>query len=249
MAGARRGPGRQWRHLLFVVIGRDCPICNQRTERIRTPWYWRPLRWLLWRHSSTRLCYRCSLTWFAIHARRDRDRGADAAAASVAEETRALSRRPGPAASLSEREFGFGSASGNQSAAGPAHGTRDARQPGERLGAGSGSAPGSARVTSSGPLPGSSAPSGPQTGSGPNRKVLGPLETLADVKRWLEIIGRAVLAGAVGDREAPTALNAVEAWLRVESEHMTRQAVEELRAEVAWLKGRALAEPPLRKVP
>lgn len=65
-------------HGLFPVAGgRACPICAQRTERVHTPWYYRPLRWIA-RGSGTRYCYRCRKTWFALGGGPRRDTEATA---------------------------------------------------------------------------------------------------------------------------------------------------------------------------
>jgi len=65
---------------------------------------------------------------------------------------------------------------------------------------------------------------------------LGGLQTHEDAKRWLEAIGRAVVTGGLGNREATAGIRAVEAWLKAEGERVTMQVVGELKDEVARLK-------------
>jgi len=67
-------------------------------------------------------------------------------------------------------------------------------------------------------------------------ETLGVLRTHEDAKRWLEEIGRAVVTGKVGNREAVAGIRAVEAWLKAEGERVTMQVVQELKEELARLK-------------
>lgn len=53
-----------------IRIGKECPRCEEKGRRIRTPWYFRPLRWILRHRSSTRRCRACGRAWFALHGRR-----------------------------------------------------------------------------------------------------------------------------------------------------------------------------------
>ena len=66
---------------------------------------------------------------------------------------------------------------------------------------------------------------------------LGPLETLADARRWLEVIGRAVVSGQVSDRAARAALRAVSEWMRTKGDEL-KADVDRLKAELAGRKGR-----------
>ncbi len=65
---------------------------------------------------------------------------------------------------------------------------------------------------------------------------LGPLESHEDAKRWLQIIGRAVLSREVTDRSAQAAIRSVEAWLKAEGERVTMYVITELKADVDRLK-------------
>lgn len=74
------------------------------------------------------------------------------------------------------------------------------------------------------------------TGSGLSEEALGPLTTHADAKRWLELIGRAVACGKLGDRAALAAIKAVSEWVKAEGERVASNVLEQLRHEVDRLK-------------
>jgi hypothetical protein len=55
------------RHIRSVwpfVIGKACPVCGIRTQRVRTPLYFRIFRILLGTRVSTRFCAHC--TWHGL---------------------------------------------------------------------------------------------------------------------------------------------------------------------------------------
>ena len=66
--------------------------------------------------------------------------------------------------------------------------------------------------------------------------LVGPLESHEDAKRWLKLIGEAVVGGVLSDRAAVAGIKAVEAWLRAEGDRVTMKVVEELKGEVERLK-------------
>lgn len=65
---------------------------------------------------------------------------------------------------------------------------------------------------------------------------LGPLDTLEDAQRWLQILGGAVAAGRITAKDASTAVNAIRVWITAEGERLTAEVVDELRGEVAELR-------------
>lgn len=62
------------------------------------------------------------------------------------------------------------------------------------------------------------------------------LRTHEDAKIWLEVVGRAVSTGRLGDREAQAAIRAVSEWVKTAAEEATREVVDELKAEIDRLK-------------
>lgn len=55
--------------LSFFASDRTCPTCGVDTLRMRTPWYLRPLRWVLPHSTSTRVCTMCGRKEFRIFSR------------------------------------------------------------------------------------------------------------------------------------------------------------------------------------
>ncbi len=74
-------------------------------------------------------------------------------------------------------------------------------------------------------------------GKGLRPGELGPLRTPEDAKRWLRIIGRAVAEGRLRSRDGDATTRAVREWLRAYDAGVVTDRVEELRAEMAKLKG------------
>ncbi len=52
---------------LPITRGKACPRCGTYTYRERTPWYLRPLRWMLLGHCSYRHCAAYHWRGLAIH--------------------------------------------------------------------------------------------------------------------------------------------------------------------------------------
>ena len=73
-------------------------------------------------------------------------------------------------------------------------------------------------------------------GEGLDADELPPLDSHANAKRWLEIIGRAVTSRRLIHNEARVAIQAVSEWVKTEGEHKTSMVLDELRAEVERLK-------------
>jgi hypothetical protein len=74
-------------------------------------------------------------------------------------------------------------------------------------------------------------------GKGLRPGELGPLRTPEDAKRWLRIIGRAVAEGRLRSRDGDATTRAIRAWLQAHDAGVVTDRVEELRAEMAKLKG------------
>ncbi len=55
---------RHFRSVWPFVIGKACPVCGTRTQRVRTPLYFRIFRMLLGTRVSTRSCAHC--TWYGL---------------------------------------------------------------------------------------------------------------------------------------------------------------------------------------
>ena len=66
---------------------------------------------------------------------------------------------------------------------------------------------------------------------------LPPLRTPKDAEVWLERIGRAVATGVLSASKGQVATSAVRAWLQAHDAGTVTDRVEELRAEMAKLKG------------
>jgi hypothetical protein len=67
----------------------------------------------------------------------------------------------------------------------------------------------------------------------------GDLPPLVDhdaAEKWLEIVGRAVTIGRLGDRDANACIRAVEAWLKTRGEKLTTEVVDDLKEEIDRLK-------------
>ena len=58
---------------------------------------------------------------------------------------------------------------------------------------------------------------------------LGGLESHSDAKRWLRLIGEAVVTGRLSNRDAQAGVKAVEAWLKAHGEGVVAKDVAELR--------------------
>lgn len=58
---------------------------------------------------------------------------------------------------------------------------------------------------------------------------LGALESHSDAKRWLRLIGEAVVTGRLSNRDAQAGVKAVEAWLKAHGEGVVAKDVAELR--------------------
>ncbi len=50
-----------------IALGKVCPLCGQHTLREPTPWYVRPLRWLLLNRGSYRRCPAYHWAGLALH--------------------------------------------------------------------------------------------------------------------------------------------------------------------------------------
>lgn len=68
------------------------------------------------------------------------------------------------------------------------------------------------------------------------KEDLGALDSPQDALRWLEVIGRAVILGRIGDKAAQAGCRAVEAWLRANADKETQEQIEQLRADITALK-------------
>ncbi len=75
---------------------------------------------------------------------------------------------------------------------------------------------------------------------------LGPLDTHEDAKRWLEVIGKAVLSNTIDSKAAHAGARAVETWLKAEGERVTMTVVEDLKAEIDRLKAELKGRPNLQ---
>ena len=77
-----------------------------------------------------------------------------------------------------------------------------------------------------------------QRGRGLASGELGQLETHSDAKRWLRLIGEAVVTGRLSNRDAQAGVKAVEAWLKAHSEGAVARDVAELREALDALRKR-----------
>lgn len=73
-------------------------------------------------------------------------------------------------------------------------------------------------------------------GDGLDPDELPPLDSHANAKIWLEIIGRAVTSRRLIHNEARVAIQAVSEWVKTEGERATAEVLTELRSEVERLK-------------
>jgi hypothetical protein len=83
--------------------------------------------------------------------------------------------------------------------------------------------------------------------SGLEPEALGKLHNHQDAKRWLEVIGTAVVTRKLGNREAVAGIRAVEAWLKAEGERVTMDVVQELKDEVERLKNDLTSRSPINR--
>ncbi len=74
-------------------------------------------------------------------------------------------------------------------------------------------------------------------GKGLRPGELGPLRTPKDAERWLRIVGQAVAEGRLRSRDGDATTRAVREWLRAYDAGTVTDRVEELKAEMAKLKG------------
>jgi hypothetical protein len=65
---------------------------------------------------------------------------------------------------------------------------------------------------------------------------LGPLKNPEDARRWLELIGQAVAAGRLPNRDGQVAVRAVEAFLRAFDVGELTDRIRELEAQLKKLK-------------
>ena len=62
---------------------------------------------------------------------------------------------------------------------------------------------------------------------GVTEKELGPLKTVADAQRWLEVIGAGVVSGRLDKGDASAGVRAVEVWIRA-SDSLTEADLQRL---------------------
>ena len=77
-----------------------------------------------------------------------------------------------------------------------------------------------------------------QRGRGLASGELRQLETHSDAKRWLRLIGEAVVTGRLSNRDAQAGVKAVEAWLKAHSEGAVAKDVAQLREALDALRKR-----------
>lgn len=65
---------------------------------------------------------------------------------------------------------------------------------------------------------------------------LGDLDTADDVKRWLQVIARGVLAGDLDNKDADIAGRLLKIWLDAHGSSMAQKDLEELREALAEVK-------------
>jgi len=75
-------------------------------------------------------------------------------------------------------------------------------------------------------------------GSGLDAEALGALDDHSDAKRWLRLIGEAVITGRLSNRDAQAGVKAVEAWLKAHGESVVAKDVAELREALDGLRKR-----------
>ena len=71
---------------------------------------------------------------------------------------------------------------------------------------------------------------------GLDRNQLGPLETHEDAKRWLRMIGEAVVTLKLDKGDAQAGIRAVEAWLKAEADRVELVVLDDLKADVQRLR-------------
>ncbi len=81
-------------------------------------------------------------------------------------------------------------------------------------------------------------------GKGLRPGELGSLRTPKDAERWLRIVGQAVAEGRLRSRDGDATTRAVREWLRAWEAGAVADRLEELKGEIAKLKG----EKKLRRV-
>jgi hypothetical protein len=65
---------------------------------------------------------------------------------------------------------------------------------------------------------------------------LPPLDSHDAAKTWLEIIGRAVTTGRLGDKAAQAAIRAVRNWLEAEADRLEREKIREMEEAIEELR-------------
>jgi hypothetical protein len=71
---------------------------------------------------------------------------------------------------------------------------------------------------------------------GLDKSQLGPLESHEDAKRWLRMIGEAVVTQVLDKGDAQAGIRAVEAWLKAEADRVELVVLDDLKADVKRLK-------------
>ncbi len=71
---------------------------------------------------------------------------------------------------------------------------------------------------------------------GLDKNKLGPLDTHEDAKRWLRMIGEAVVTLALDKGDAQAGIRAVEAWLKAEADRVELVVLDDLKANVQRLR-------------
>jgi hypothetical protein len=71
---------------------------------------------------------------------------------------------------------------------------------------------------------------------GLDKDALGPLESHEDAKRWLRLIGEAVVTQVLDKGDAQAGIRAVEAWLKAEADRVELVVLNDLKADVKRLK-------------
>ena len=71
---------------------------------------------------------------------------------------------------------------------------------------------------------------------GLDKQSLGPLESHEDAKRWLRVMGEAVVVGVLDKGDCQAGVRAVESWLKAEADRVQLVVLDELKADVKRLK-------------
>ena len=74
------------------------------------------------------------------------------------------------------------------------------------------------------------------SGAGLSADRLGPLDTLRDAKRWLQLIAEAVGERQLSYSEGQSMTGAVREWIKAEDARLRAEDLHELQAQVADLK-------------